>query len=381
MNILRIIKKDFVLNLRDFKANAMMVLFPIVLIIILGAAFSGVFKQTIELGDVTVLYTVDIGKSGDQSFEKAFESFRETLTEELGISFEKTDDVEMGMESMNYYRYSAYLRISGNPREIKLYKNEKHNLTASLMESALNSFINTYQAMSAIAVNNPSALAMPELKERREFVNVRSLDEKKQAGSLDYYAVTMMTLILLYASMTGFWSIRSDIEQRTASRTLSAPVRKYEFLTGKVLGSIIITLIQALVVVLFSGLILKAYWGEDPVTVALLLLSYSIMTVSIGVGLAFIFKNSGAANGVLNSVIPFFVFLGGGYIPLSVMGSTFEKISVISPVKWINLALLGVIYDNDYSKVLISIGINVVIAAVFILMAVLISRKGTKSYA
>lgn len=380
MNTVRIILKEFKLNIRNFKANLMMVLFPIVLIIILGAAFSNSFDRSIKLGNVTVLYTEDMKDSG-MTLTKAFESFREDLTEELGISFEKTDDINMGMASIKDYKYSAYLYISDNTQEIKLYKNEKYGFTASLLESALNSFINTYGTMSTIAVNNPSAMAMPQMEVHGNYVIVRSLDEKRQPGSLDYYTVTMMTMILLYASMTGFWSVRGDLEQKTASRTLCAPVRGYELLTGKVIGCIFVTLVQGLVVILFSGLVLKANWGEDLVTVNLLLLSHSIMAVSMGVGLAYLSKNGNAANGILNTIIPIFVFLGGGYVPLDVMGSAFTKLSSISPVKWINSALFRVIYENDYSQVATSLGINLTIATVFILISALFSRRGTGKYA
>lgn len=380
MNIARIFLKEFKISIRNFKANLMMVLFPIVLIIILGAAFSNSFNQTIKLDNELVLYTEDINEN-DQTLTKAFESFREGMTKELGISFEKTDDVNMGMASIEDYKYSAYLYISDSPQEIKLYKNERHGLTASLMESALNSFINTYGAMSTIAVNNPAAMAMPQMGQHGEYVKVRAMDEKRQPGSLDYYTITMISMILMYASMTGFWSVRSDIEQKTASRTLCAPVRGYELLTSKVFGCIIVTLVQVLVVILFSGFVLKAYWGDDLVTVALLLLSQSIMSVSMGVGLAYPFKKSDAANGTLNAIIPILVFLGGGYVPLEVMGSGIAKLSVISPIKWINSALFRVIYDGDYSHVAIALGINLTIAAAFILIAALFSRKGNGKYA
>ncbi len=50
MNIIRIMRKEFKLNIRDFKANMMMILFPIVLIIILGTAFSTQFDRSIKLG-------------------------------------------------------------------------------------------------------------------------------------------------------------------------------------------------------------------------------------------------------------------------------------------------------------------------------------------
>ncbi len=380
MNMARIVLKEFRLNIRDFKANAMMVIFPIVLIIILGAAFSSTFERTVKLGSIKVLYTEDTNERA-QTLTKAFGSFREELSKGMGISFEKTDDVDFGIASIKKYKYSAFLFISDDPQEIKLYKNERYSFTASLLENALNSFINTYGAMSAIAAGNPSAMALPKMQEHGEYVILEALEEKRQPGSLDYYTITMTTMILLYASMTGFWSVRGDLVQKTASRTLCGPVSGYELLTGKVLGCIIVTIVQGLAVIVFSGLVLKANWGEDLTTVGLLLLSHSIMSISMGVGLAYFFKNADAANGIMNTIIPISIFLGGGYVPLDVMGSAFAKLSVISPVKWINSALFRVIYGGDYSHVAISLAISTTVSVAFILIAVLFSRKGTGKYA
>jgi len=359
----------------------MMVLFPIVLIIILGAAFSGSFDQPAKIGDVKVLYTEKIN-GNNHYLTEAFKEFREGLTRDYGMIFEKTDDVNVGMKSVQGYKYTGYVCVSDEPQEIKLYNNEKYGGYKSvILESVLNSFTKTYKAMATIAVNNPSALALSQMESHGDFVSLKSLDKKRQPGSMDYYAITMMTMILLYASMTGFWSVKGDMEDRTAGRILCAPVKRYEFLMGKVLGCIMVTLVQGLVVVLFSKFILKADWGEDLLSVALLLLSYSIMSVSMGVGLAYLFKNGDAANGILNTVIPIITFLGGGYVPLSVMGNALTDISSISPVKWANTALLKIIYDKDYSALLTSVVIDIAIAGVFILAAALLSRKGTGKYA
>lgn len=359
----------------------MMVLFPIVLISILGAAFSGVFDQSAKVRDVKVLYTENMN-GNNHYLTEAFKGFREGLTRDYGVIFEKTEDVNSGMKNVQGYKYTGYVYVSDDPQEIKLYNNKKYGGYKSvILESALNSFIKTYRAMVTIAVKNPAAIATLQTESHGDFVSLKSLDKKRQPGSLDYYAVTMMTMILLYASMTGFWSVRSDMEDMTASRILCAPVKRYEFLTGKVLGCIMVTMAQGLVVVLFSKFILKANWGDDMLAVTLLLLSYSIMSVSLGVGLAYLFKNGEAANGILNTVIPIITFLGGGYVPLSVMGNSLTNISSISPVKWANTALLKIIYDKDYSVLLTSVVINLAIAAVFILASALFSRKGTGKYA
>ncbi len=379
MKIFRIIVKEILKNVRDYKANAMMVLFPIVLITILGTAFSGIFSGTIEFDDTKVLYVVEVEENA--TFAAAFESFSSQLSKETGITFEKTEDFEGNKARVEDNTYSALVHICENPLQIDIYKNELAGLDTTLLENSIASFLKTYDGIMAIAENNPAALSMPRLQEYDGHVQVRSLDKKRQPGSMDYYAVTMLTLILFYSSLTGLWTIRGEVEQNTASRILCAPVRSYEFLTGKVIGSIFVSFAQGLVVLLFSKLVLKTYWGEDLLSVGLLILSYAVMTTSLGVALAFLMKNSEAASGIMNTIIPVFVFLGGGYVPLNVMGSAISNISVISPVKWINSALFGIIFDGDYSDMFVSIPVNLGLAAIFITISALFSRRRDRAYA
>lgn len=379
MRILRIVIKEFKQNMRDYKANSMMVLFPIVLIAILGAAFSGMFSNTITLGDEKVLYKIDVKENAQ--FAAAFESFREVLSDETGMVFEKTDDVEAAKAGTENHAYSALVHITENPLQINLYKNERAGFSTTLMENALNSFIKTYDAMVAIAVNNPSAFGKVQVQDMDGYVRIRSLDPKRQPGSTDYYAITMLTLIMLYSSLTGFWGIRGEVEQKTAPRILCSPVRSFELLTGKVIGCIFVTIAQGLVVVLFSKWVLNAYWGQDILPVTLLVLTYAIMTVSLGVVLAFLIRSSDAASGILNTLIPLMVFLGGGYVPLSVMNGFIGKLAQISPVYWINTALFKIIYERDYSGIPASIAINLGAAILFIVISALFSKRGKIAYA
>ena len=379
MKIYRIIVKEILKNVRDYKGNSMMVLFPIVLITILGVSFSGLFSGTIEFDDAKVLYKVEVEEN--KAFVDAFESFSSMLEEETGIVFEKTEDFEGSKARVEAKAYSALVHISENPLQISIYKNEGAGLDTTLLENSIASFIKSYDGIMTIAENNPAALGMQRLQEYEGNVQVRSLDKKRQVGSMDYYAVTMLTLILFYASLTGFWAIRGEVEQNTAPRILCAPVSSFELLTGKVIGSIFVSFVQGLVVLLFSKLVLKTYWGEDLLSVGLLILSYAIMTTSLGVALAFLIKSSEAASGVLNTIIPIFVFLGGGYMPLSAMGSVISTISVISPVKWINSALFGVIFDGSYSDMFVSLLVNLGLAALFITISALFSRRRDRAYA
>lgn len=369
--MLLIVIKEIKQNIRNWKANSMMVLFPIVLIVILGAAFSGVFDNSIKLGDVNVLYTVQSGKY----LEDGFRSFIKELGDEMGITFDETSDVDEGMESVRNTRYSCYILLSNNPEEIKVYKNERYGFSANLIQSVMTVFSERYGAIAEIYKHNPGIIGKLLSDRSMDYVKTVTLDRKKQPGSLDYYAVSMLTLILMYASLTGFWGVKGEQNLKTVARILCSPVRKPEYLVGKVLGCILVTLVQASVVIVFSKFILKANWGNDIPTVMLLVISESIMVISMGTAIAFLIKNDGAASGLLNTVIPVVVFFGGGYVPLETMGPGIMRLSVASPLKWLNDAIFRIIYSNDYSLVLTALLINLSIAAAFILVSAVLSRK------
>lgn len=99
------------------------------------------------------------------------------------------------------------------------------------------------------------------------------------------------------------------------------------------------------------------------------------MAVSMGIGLSFIIKSESALTGLINTIIPIMVLLGGGYVPLEVLGKTMQRLSIISPVRWTNQALLRLIYDKDLSTAFIAIGINLALALVFILLASLVYTR------
>lgn len=348
-----------------------MILFPLVLIAILGAAFAGAFSNNIELNDVHVLYTIQ----GDQELATGFQTFLDELKQEMGITFEKTTQAKEGIASIKDVKYSCYILLTENPQEIKIYKNERYHFEANLLESLVSSFAGRYSTLAQIAQVNPSVLGKILADPAMDFVQPEPLDRKRQPGSLDYYAVTMLTLFMMYASLTGLWSIKNEQNFKTGNRMLCSPVTKPEILVGKAIGGLLVTIVQAGIVILFSKYFLKAYWGPDIAPILLILLTEAIMAICLGTGIAYLVRNDSAAAGLLNTIIPIFVFLGGGYVSLSMLTGTLAKMTALSPVKWTNDAIFRVIYDGDYSHVLPAILINLAIAAVFVAISALLSRK------
>lgn len=371
-NILALIKKELIINVRDKKGNIMMILFPLVLMFILGSALSSMFSKPMHLDNVKILYYAD----QSSQIAKAFEQFIKQ-SEKMGMFFTQSNNIEDAKEDIKRLGYTCLIEIETqedqNTGTIKLYKNNRYKFTANLVQMMINAFAQRYNAVNTIMSNNPQAAAViinpPAENEEmpQSYVEAVTVNRGRRPSSMDYYAVTMLTMIIMYGSITGNWSIKSEKTLKTGNRILAAPVRKYELITAKAISGIFITLIQALIVIMASKYVYGAWWGENMGAVLAIIISQIIMAISMGTSFAFMFKSEAASSGIINAAIPVIVFLGGGYVPLESFGGFLSDISYISPVKWINQSIFRIVYSNDYSLVsatiIINLSVSIILAA------------------
>lgn len=365
MRILNIAIKEIKQNLRDKKSMAIMTLFPIVLIVILGAAFSKVMGDSVDLGRIEVLYTI----KGQGNISSSFEGLQKELNKNYDVEFTKTEDIEEGKNSIQNSKYSSYLIVDDSAREIILYKNDRYNFNASFIEGILDTFKQRYNVITEIAKENPQVMSEIMKNDNSKYVTLESLDSKEQPRAIDYYGVTMTTLIILYASMTAAHGIKKERTLKTGNRMKVSPVTKGEVFTGKLLGFWMVTVIQIIVVLIFSKYAIKVNWGNNIGVIILILLAEILFAVSIGVAISHFTKSEGAMDGIINLVIPILAFLGGTYMPLEQFKSNvIITLSRFSPITWVNEAMLNVIYRNDFAKV--TPAILICIGATFMLLIV-----------
>lgn len=371
MKILNIIIKEIKHNFRNKRSLAIMILFPIVLIVILGTAFSKVMSNDIKLGEIRALYTVQ----GEGNVEKAFEDLKKGL-KDYNVSFKETEDIEKAKESVKDSNYSCYILVNEDSKEIKIYKNDRYYLDASFVEGILNTFVQRYNVINEISEKNPRVLEEILKESDKTFVKTETLNEKKEPRAVDYYGVTMTTLIVLYSSMTGAFAMRSEKNRKTEGRMMAAPVAKKEIFIGKTVGAVVVTILQILIVILFSKYILGVNWGDNIIILLLVIGSEIIMAVSLGIGVSFLTKTESAMNGILQLMIPVMVFLGGGYVPIEQFNSEMlNSISNFSPVRWVNSSILNIVFRDNYEKVLPTVAINITAAVIFLIIASMLFRR------
>lgn len=359
MTFFNIVIKELKHHLRNKKGLAMMLLLPVALMIILGTALSGAFDSSAAFRDIKVSYL----NQGTGPLAEAFKSFQQK-GDEMGIQLTAVDNQQQGMETVKSGKAASFVQVTKDGLEI--YKSSSDTFRADLVQSVLNTFLQRYQAVSQIIQVKPAA-ADELLGDNHEnnYVKISSLKGNRQPGSMDYYAVTMLTLMMLYAAMNGVYAIRNERTANTASRLLGSPVGRYEVLAGKTVGALVVTLLQALVLIIFSRFVLKSYWGDHLTAVFLLVAAEVVMSVSLGIGLAFVL-NGNTVKAVLNVGIPLVAFLGGAYTPIDANDSSLLTLTNLSPLKWINRSIFEVIYSNDFSTVVPAVAFNLALALIFI---------------
>jgi ABC-2 type transport system permease protein len=365
MKILLVIKKEIKHLLRDTQGMIMMVVFPLVLTLVLGLCLSGMYQEDTGPSSVSALYTADM----TSPLGNAFVAFAAEVKDN-NIFLTQENDIEAGKAAVKKGETSCYIQVSGG--RIQIFTREGSSFDAELMTSILKGFTQTYDAIM-VTQTAPAAT-------NTGYLNNVSLDRNRQPGAMDYYAVTMMTLIIMYSALSGISSITAEKRNKTLSRLLCAPIGNSQILVPKVVGLVLGTTAQIILVFLFDKFILNAEWGSNLLPVFAVLFSQIVMMISVGVGFAYLFKNSNSAATIISTLIPFMVFLGGGYISLDVIGLTgiIKDLTYISPIRWINSTLFSIIYANDFSTFGATIAICLAIAVLFLGASAILSKKELK---
>ena len=362
MNILNIAWKGIKTDFRDFRTLFFMLAFPIVLMLVLGTALSNTFTTSLRVDDIDVLYK-------DTTKGEYFPHFI-AAAEKSGLHFKKATRSIDGEKEVKQGTYDGYVEVTA--QGIQLYVNNGTSIEGNILQGMLASFIDQYNIASEIIKVAPEKLERAFTREKQvNFIKETSLLPDKQPGSMDYYAIVITTMIILYGAMSASSLIVSERVRKTADRLIASPVRKSEIFIGKVLGSLVSNSLCILLVILFSKLIFKANCGDQLGLVLLVLLTEVIFAVSMGIGVSFLSKTSAGPKVIIMLFVQLSSFFGGAYFKIDNPEGIFKLITDLSPLTWMNTALTKIIYANDFAAAIPALTINLAGALLFLVVAVI----------
>ena len=144
--------------------------------------------------------------------------------------------------------------------------------------------------------------------------------------------------VVMFGMMTviaaGAGTLLEERRNKTLARLLSAPVNRFQLLTGKLLGIMGSGLFQMLLMIAAGQLIFNVNWGQSLMAVILLAAALSFAATGFGMLLASLCRTQGQAEslGVFSVVV--MSMLGGTWWPVELLPSYLQTLSKMVPSGW-----------------------------------------------
>lgn len=206
-------------------------------------------------------------------------------------------------------------------------------------------------------------------------VIVRQPDEATtQAGAFDLaaFAAAGQLVTWVFIPLLGTSGIFAyERVMGTLRRLITTPTSKATFLLGTVTGQLSAGILQMTALILFGALVIGINWGQSPAALALMVVTFGLAVVAMGVMLGTFVKTMSQASGLSIMLGMSMALLGGCWFPLETFPPAVQQAVHVLPTTW---AMRGftdiVIRGQGVQAVLLETAVLLAFALVFFAIAV-----------
>ncbi|WP_349409520.1 ABC transporter permease [Pseudalkalibacillus sp. SCS-8] len=374
-NILTIAWNNIKRNAKEKRVIIMMVIFPIVLILILGNALKTSFEPT-SMGEINVGFL----NNDNEEISKQFEEFLYSDEVTDIVDIKKVSSFEDGKSQLDENKIDSFIYISegytsavgssDKKAEIEVVSSDVAGYKSTVVTSIVDSFINGANVTSALnqLTNEGSTVSRYEGEDVVKDVVITASGNKPRA--IDYYAITMFVMILMYGIAFVSESLSEEMFGTMKERFRSLPVKTHEMFIGKTLGSLVLLFMQGLIIFGITKYGFNVDWGNNFGFVLLMLLIISLFATAFGIMLCTVAKNVDQIRGLINMLVPLFTFIGGGYFTIDL-----GFLKYLSPNYLMQSAFFNNIYGGNAGTTLTYILVLVGLIGVISLLSVIQGRR------
>ncbi|GAA0710052.1 ABC transporter permease [Paraclostridium ghonii] len=193
--------------------------------------------------------------------------------------------------------------------------------------------------------------------------------------SYDYYTFVLIPFFIFQNLIIMVYVAKDENLYKTSYRFIAAPIGNKAIVLSKIISCTIVMWLCTASVTIVTRLLLGVNMGKSLTMILLMFLTEIFMVSSIGIYIGIAFRNFDTIKGVLNVPINLFALLGGVFFPVGALGETFEKVSYISPLTWINKGIISIVYDNNSAILTYSIFVTLGLGIIFCILAVTSFKK------
>ena len=154
-------------------------------------------------------------------------------------------------------------------------------------------------------------------------------------GQFDQSAYTELLLFLFLTALSGSLALIETRRLGVSRRMLSTPTSATAVVAGETLGRLLVAATQALVIIGGSAFLFGVTWGQ-PVGVAAVVGVFALVAAGAGIFLGTVLRNEQQAMGISIFMGMGFGAIGGCMVPLEVFSPTMTHIAHLTPHAWAN---------------------------------------------
>jgi len=361
----------------DIKPVLIKLITFMVIILILGSAFSEAFKAS-DLDTVKIVYcNDDTGESG-KGFISALTKVElmKSLVEFVKVSsFEEAQKMVTGNDAEAFiYIPEGFSDQAKNENEsniVEVYQKKHSGVNAMVIQNVVDSFINGINTASVI-------YKMTGTLEGYKFsadsgLQIESLSNSKSPSAMGYYGVAMLLMLLLSGAEYGRVFIGEDYLGILGDRLKLSPIKPFEQYLGKIIGLSFVSFFNGVVIILLTKYAYHVDWGNNLVLLLLIIFIFSLLTTTFGAMLSIVTKDIVKAGSIVTIATIAFTFLAGGFVVMD-----FGNIQRLSPSYYAKTAIFNIVYEGDINITYQNIEMMCIITLAFALISIFaVGRKRT----
>jgi len=348
------------------------VLFPILLILIFGAIFSGANEMTLDL----VVQDLD-----ESQLSQRFIDILDNISGVNVIELDSKEDVTVYMhdedksvalvipegfnQTISDYiksQYPPFLSFDEDslPFNLTIYVDPSDQTTTSIMSSIINSVINEFN-MNITGGEN-----------------ILGINEESSIGEdfnfIDFFLPGMIGFTIMTSCIYG------SIERNTKFRKdgilrklLTMPITRSEWILSKMLFMLFLSFVSTAVILIVGILV----WGVSVkinIFFFILIIATSFLFSGIGMIIGRFVKEQETADMAGGAITFPMMFLAGTFFPLEQMPAFMQSIAQVLPLYYVNEGMRNAMIYGDAEKTLYFTGFVLVFAAVFFIIGVLLTK-------
>lgn len=378
--------------LRDRSSIFFVFIFPMLLILLIGAQFGG--------GQTTLTLAVSADGAGPlgEDLVAVLESAERVEVERLAEPVDVVDAVARGDATGGLLVPAGYDEaIRRSPRGVVLdYVRRPDGASPALQSLVLEAVGEQSQRITladlvivvddgityddALRQADLAVSVLPEITVERVEVGTDELAEEFSGlGQFDLGAVQQLNLFVFLLALSSGAAMIENRELGITRRVLAAPVTAGQVVRGEALGRYGVAIVQGLYIIVGTLLLFGVDWG-DPVSAITILAVYAAASAGAGMlvgALARTQQQAGALGVGLGIAV---AAVGGSMLPVELMPAGVRAVSRLTPHHWSYEAFADVVRRGEtVLGILPELGILALQSAVLLgIAAVLVRRRLTR---